>query len=157
MGTWRIRIARRTDHERGASRFFPGSEEPVLATPAGGFRASPPRRRNNPRCERLAIRGPTRAVFKDDADPLVVALDKIYTVFEAEDGWFVGARRHYEWAKAVMGDPWSALATIIGGGGTLAIIAVVLVFVTKGAISLAVVQAGNREIQRLRGRPGEGT
>src|SRR5258708_9205616 len=52
---------------------------------------------------------------------------------------------------AKMSDPWTAIGTLVGGGGTLGLIAALLVFVTRNAIATAVTQAGNRELERLRG------
>ncbi len=49
-----------------------------------------------------------------------------------------------------MSDPWTAIGAVIGGGGVLGLIAVVLVFVTKGAIEKSVSQAGSRELEKLR-------
>jgi hypothetical protein len=49
-----------------------------------------------------------------------------------------------------MSEPWTLIATMIGGGGTLTLIAAILVHVTKGAIATAVTQAGNRELVRLK-------
>jgi hypothetical protein len=48
-------------------------------------------------------------------------------------------------------DLQSWLATIIGGGGALSIIAGGILWTTREAISKAVTQAGLREIERLKG------
>jgi hypothetical protein len=49
-----------------------------------------------------------------------------------------------------MSDPWTSIGAIVGGGGTLGLVAVILVYVTKGAIAKAVTQAGDREMARLK-------
>jgi hypothetical protein len=49
-----------------------------------------------------------------------------------------------------MSDPWTSIVTLVGGGGTLAAIAAIIVYVTRGAIATAVTQAGAREIVRLK-------
>lgn len=51
-----------------------------------------------------------------------------------------------------MSDPWTSIGTVIGGGGALALIAAIAVFVTRGAIATAVAQAGAEEIERLKGQ-----
>ena len=49
-----------------------------------------------------------------------------------------------------MTDPWTTLGPLIGGGGALAVIAALIVYVTRAAIATAVTQAGAREMERLK-------
>jgi hypothetical protein len=50
-----------------------------------------------------------------------------------------------------MTDLTTWIATVVGGGGALALIAGGILYVTREAIAKAVTQAGNREIERMKG------